>query len=547
MDPYYAENTGFAQSRHACGLSLPRAMRSMSRHEMGDRSSSCTGPTSESDGKLRNPQRRRVPVACQRCRRRKIKCSGDSEDGQGCSNCHSAGENLCQFTRVNSQPVDEFNTQMLSDWVQSHRADRPGASGWQPYPNMRPAAAPSQLGVIPTHAQSKPTLLSMGSTQPQTRVNAYQQRSADFDLGAADAHAYQRSGGVSSMHYEDETSSSHPHPSQYILPNTSPGVMMDYGIPAWSPKAWDSMFGTGRHTNGNVYPESDANTSFNQSHFTYMLPSQDHSVGDLSQPNSATMSEGSSDAPGPDRTLPSPTSRGQQGPNSATEFIPTEGNPNLPWSSPDFKAGFWSPRIAASPDHRPSSTHTVPTNTPFTTGPELSNKGISVNGTGSELLFPYLPMPTTSEDTMQSLVSSSTAPPPPISTAGMSPAYPILETLDNTGSDYPSIHNDTRITRNHSRDHGNAGQRLLALNECTPAIYGYSTSEKSKARGSGPDAESHTLLSGLPYTRVQHRDTSSTAFSFNSSPDALPEYHRAVVENVHRPPAVEPLGNQGSY
>lgn len=441
---------------------------------------------------------------------------------------------------------------MVNDWVQSHR-DRPSASGsasgWQPYPNMRPAVAPSQLGMIPTHPQSKSTLLSMGSPQTQPRINAYQQRSAEFDLSAADAHAYQRSGGVNSMHYEDETSSNHPHPSQYMLPNAaSPGVMMDYGIPAWSPKAWESMFGTGRHTNGNVYSESEANPSLNQSHFTYMLPSQGHSIGDLSQPNSATISEGSSDAQGPDRTLPSPTSRGQQGPNSSTGFIPTEGNSNLPWSSPDFKGAFWSPRIAASPGHRPSSTHTVPSNTPFTGSPELSSKGISVNGTASDLLFPYLPMPTTSEDTMQSLVSSSTAPPPPpISTAGMNPAYPILETLDTTGSDYQSIHNDTRITRNHTRDHGNAGQRLLALNECTPAIYGYSTSEKSKARGSGSDAESRTLLSGLPYTRVQHRDTPGTAFSFNLSPDALPEYHRAVVENVHRPPAVEPLGNQGAY
>ncbi|KAF2839436.1 hypothetical protein M501DRAFT_1004071 [Patellaria atrata CBS 101060] len=45
--------------------------------------------------------RRRIPVACQRCRKRKIKCSGDYPDGTGCEHCRSIGEgSLCQFERV---------------------------------------------------------------------------------------------------------------------------------------------------------------------------------------------------------------------------------------------------------------------------------------------------------------------------------------------------------------------------------------------------------------------------------------------------------------
>jgi hypothetical protein len=81
-------------------------------------------PSSEVDSKSNSGQtRRRIAVAvscvvrndffrgdsglptsgqCQRCRKRKIKCSGDPGNGQGCSNCRSAGSapNTCTFLRV---------------------------------------------------------------------------------------------------------------------------------------------------------------------------------------------------------------------------------------------------------------------------------------------------------------------------------------------------------------------------------------------------------------------------------------------------------------
>ena len=39
---------------------------------------------------------------CSRCRKRKIKCSGDPGNGQGCNNCKTAGADIgtCQFLRV---------------------------------------------------------------------------------------------------------------------------------------------------------------------------------------------------------------------------------------------------------------------------------------------------------------------------------------------------------------------------------------------------------------------------------------------------------------
>ncbi|KAJ8115041.1 hypothetical protein OPT61_g3223 [Boeremia exigua] len=51
--------------------------------------------------------RRRIAVACARCRKRKIRCSGDAGDGGGCQNCKVAGVDAsqCQFHRVGSDHV----------------------------------------------------------------------------------------------------------------------------------------------------------------------------------------------------------------------------------------------------------------------------------------------------------------------------------------------------------------------------------------------------------------------------------------------------------
>ncbi|KAH6643165.1 hypothetical protein C7974DRAFT_352430 [Boeremia exigua] len=53
--------------------------------------------------------RRRIAVACARCRKRKIRCSGDSQDGGGCANCKAAGVDAshCQFHRVGSDHVQK--------------------------------------------------------------------------------------------------------------------------------------------------------------------------------------------------------------------------------------------------------------------------------------------------------------------------------------------------------------------------------------------------------------------------------------------------------
>lgn len=155
-------------------------------------------------------------------------------------------------------------------------------------------------------------------------------------------------------------------------------------------------------------------------------------------------------------------------------------------------------------------------------------------------------MPATTDDITPAL--SSSAAPAQSATTSANTSFTGLETLD-TPSDYRSIPSDTRVRRSFSREHSSAGQRLLALaNDCTPDIYGYSSSEKKNRATDDNDnrCSAATLVNGLPYHRVRHTETPNAAFSFNLFPDALPEYHRNAVENVQRPP-VSPLGNQGAY
>ncbi|KAK0618842.1 hypothetical protein B0T14DRAFT_536884 [Immersiella caudata] len=47
-------------------------------------------------------QRKRIAVACGRCRKRKIRCSGDMGQGQPCLNCKNAGADQCLFLRVHA-------------------------------------------------------------------------------------------------------------------------------------------------------------------------------------------------------------------------------------------------------------------------------------------------------------------------------------------------------------------------------------------------------------------------------------------------------------
>ncbi|EAT81166.1 hypothetical protein HBI56_105180 [Parastagonospora nodorum] len=102
--------------------------------------------------------RRRIAVACARCRKRKIRCSGDPGNGAGCSSCRQAGvePSSCQFHRVGSDNVhkviDNFHlAQSLTGMANStamaplysmpaneHAYARPTSSGTYPLIDTKP-------------------------------------------------------------------------------------------------------------------------------------------------------------------------------------------------------------------------------------------------------------------------------------------------------------------------------------------------------------------------------------------------------------------------
>ncbi|PTB68445.1 hypothetical protein BBK36DRAFT_1156704 [Trichoderma citrinoviride] len=70
------------------------------------------GMMSDRDGTEEpSTQRKRIAVACMRCRKRKIRCTGDSGNGQPCLNCKNAGYEPCQFLRVSSHETHLKNEQ----------------------------------------------------------------------------------------------------------------------------------------------------------------------------------------------------------------------------------------------------------------------------------------------------------------------------------------------------------------------------------------------------------------------------------------------------
>lgn len=375
-----------------------------------------------------------------------------------------------------------------------------------PYPSPGAAIAPPHLGGMYTPHISRKPMLTMDSSQ--ARVAGFP-RSQEFDLGT-DSHVFPRPVGPDLIPYDNEQSVNYSQSPAYMLPNAPPGSTLDYGAAPWSPKVWDSMFS--RQNTGVMYPDPEANNSLDQSPYSYMLPSQGISSNDISQSNTASMTAiSSAEGPGVGRTLPTPTCRSQHMSGNAASLNVLSPEPKLAQLG-EFKSNYWNQRSGTSPDQREPA-HTVP-----------SNASKCTASTAPDLLFAYVPMPTTADETTPTRSSLATG--PPSSTDATS-----FTGLDPLDPDYRSLPNTRRYSREHS-----AGQRLAMINDCTPDIYGYSSEKKIR--------ESATLMNGLPYQRVRHPDTSGP-FSFNLLPNTLPEYHRAV-ENVHRHP-VSPLGNQGAY
>ncbi|KAM0553072.1 hypothetical protein ACHAPJ_007620 [Fusarium lateritium] len=94
------------------------------------------------------PQRKRIAVACGRCRKRKIRCSGDTGNGGPCTNCKNAGYEPCQFLRVASQETPMKNESFTYSLEASRQYQARGSSAIA----ALPSTTPSYSDGLPTYS-----------------------------------------------------------------------------------------------------------------------------------------------------------------------------------------------------------------------------------------------------------------------------------------------------------------------------------------------------------------------------------------------------------
>ncbi|RVD86741.1 uncharacterized protein DFL_005002 [Arthrobotrys flagrans] len=152
------------------------------------RGDSISGNSIELGSQGPSTPRKRVNVACARCRKRKIRCSGDPGDSTGCQNCKLAGivQGQCQFLRVQCEqlalneynqigPYDRFGQQMYVGSLAPHYAclSAPpvanGDTGFESQLQIQRAVEPSYASTPPLHSsRSMPNIAKRNSQHGQT-------------------------------------------------------------------------------------------------------------------------------------------------------------------------------------------------------------------------------------------------------------------------------------------------------------------------------------------------------------------------------------------
>ncbi|KAK5302331.1 hypothetical protein LTR14_000580, partial [Exophiala xenobiotica] len=141
---------------------------------------------------------------CERCRKRKIKCSGNEGDNQSCANCRNAGHgDSCRFLRVASMDAGSF-----------------GFRGWHSPHRYSPYSLPSnhRLNYVPLSSRYNPqNSVQYPAVHPGIDYAGYATPSPSVDWART---SYV--GSYSPYPDDEETSPYSAHPPPYILPNTDP-------------------------------------------------------------------------------------------------------------------------------------------------------------------------------------------------------------------------------------------------------------------------------------------------------------------------------------
>ncbi|KAH6838380.1 hypothetical protein B0I37DRAFT_316965 [Chaetomium sp. MPI-CAGE-AT-0009] len=244
------------------------------------------------------PQRKRIAVACGRCRKRKIRCSGDPGQGHPCSNCKNAGVESCQFLRVSSReaPLRHENGDFVYSVGDARAyASRTPVNHGLPYPHDLPTLS---------SGDAMSSYRGPGSGYPYTpATKAYY----------PSMHAY---------------GAPYPDDFEFGLGVPSPPVMNPESV-GMIPGQWSSGGPRAKAPSfGSMYMESEG--AYGGYGGSSLLHRTSHSVASDS-PNfsfsGVAASLPLSSTPGPDRLLPNPTGR------SSTLPYPGPIKPSVPTST----------------------------------------------------------------------------------------------------------------------------------------------------------------------------------------------------------------------
>ncbi|PWY77114.1 hypothetical protein BO70DRAFT_339810 [Aspergillus heteromorphus CBS 117.55] len=475
------EEVSFEAHHKRDALSIPHSIHGDGHHDMVD-------PGTELDNKSRNSTRRRIQVACNRCRKRKIKCSGDTGDGQGCSNCRTSGNANCQFLRVNSSMLQTKN------------------AGWSYATN---AALPSSQR-SGFYAPSMTTKIGGASAGNSSRFRvAPFPRASGYEMGSIDAHAYHRqSFGIDhAMSYEDEPSAYTTQSSAYMLSGAPQNVFTDYcGLP-WNSKGWTPSVHVGRIPSGTVFSDSEAEHALTLPAFPYMITGHGSQAADA-PPIVPTMSfpSPSAEGQGADRTLPNP-SRNPAPMGLGGFATPEEAFSGLPHVQGYRTSNDWTQKNPTLKSLRPPMQQA---NGAY--GHGSMGRGKPIPSHAHDMVFGLLPM--TSAGVSSPLVSSS---------------GPFTATLDavDLGDEFRE-NGDGQPTRTYSHDH---------LSDYGSDTYVYSSSERRDKGPSKTDGSGSMLMNGLTYLRPEPGHA--------SPPLVHSPAYRSLPEMHHTP--VPPLNSSGEF
>ncbi|ODH52333.1 hypothetical protein GX48_01396 [Paracoccidioides brasiliensis] len=276
----------YRQSSRGMSYPVSQPIRGDAQQELSSGYGGRIGSTPEPDAKSSGPlTRRRIQVACGRCRRRKIKCSGDSGNGQ-CTNCRNAGTSNCLFLRVNS-----FATQAKGGYSNS----------W-PYPPASPLGPPyASTAGYESQATSRFNSTLIHSMTPAfplySKSQCAYEHAAQFSTLSRNPYM-----SVCQINYDGDSASSYNMSSPpYMLPSTDSSGSPNYCSYPLSPRGSQMS----KISKGKLSPDQDGHSTLVSN---YNCMTQTHSPVSISSdlPPTLPLLSSMSSSSGSDRTLPNP-------------------------------------------------------------------------------------------------------------------------------------------------------------------------------------------------------------------------------------------------